>query len=178
MGPRSLASKSGWTSASPARPTNRRQESISITARRQGRASDWAETGAGAAGGEEIIEIITATITERGSVTDMMTETSIMTGDLLPVTMTGVSITIISYFLDKIIMIVCQVTIEIVITTGLLATVMRDTMTITATPGKGRGSATTRTGTGMTDTGRIGTERTDTGTKDTERTGEKPCLKA
>ena len=74
-------------------------------------------------------------------------------------------------------MIVCQVTIEIV-TTGLLATVMRDTMTITATPGKGRGSATTRTGTGTTDTGRIGTERTDTGTTDTETTGEQPCLKA
>ena len=97
-----------------------------------------------------------------------------MTGDLLPVTMKGVSHNQNQLFVGKLIMTVCQVTIEIV-TTGLLATVMRDTMTITATPGKGRGSATTRTGTGTTDTGRIGTERTDTGTTDTETTGEQPC---
>ena len=70
---------------------------------------------------------------------------------------------------------VCQVTIEIVITTDLLVTVMSDTMTITATPERGRGSATTRTGTGTSATGRRGTETTDTERTGTGTTGEKPC---
>merc|ERR1719297_608349 len=73
-----------------------------------------------------------------------MTGTSITTGDLLQASTTG----------DMI---------EIVITMGLLVIVMRDIMTITETPERGRGSDTTRTGTETIATGRIDTERTGTG---------------